>query len=537
MKIVTRACLVPLLLLLASACTRVGGAGGWGTPHEMTIARANDPPSLNPLFEFDQPDIDLTQLYAEPLVGLSAENTLIPLIASRVPTLENGDIARDGRTVTYHLRRDERFADGTVLTSKDVAFTYRAIMDARNPVGEVQPYRIIERLDTPGPYTVVLHMRRPWAAAVPALFAMTDFIYGILPAHAFSSTDVSRAAWNEHPFGSGPFRVVRWNRGDDIVLEPNPYARRKPRLQRLVIKIVPDRNTELLLLRSRAIDAVDYLSNLQAVEARSFPGVRVVRTDKNYIEFLAFQTHRAPTDDVRVRRAVLAAIDSSAIARNVFYGLWPLATTEIAPVLWAHDASIQAPVYDPARAAAELDAAGWRLQGERRVKNGRPLEIEVAYGTWSEESQSIATIVQANLAKVGVGAILRAYPTNVYYGVPGGVYYGGRFNLAWSGSYGGSDPEQSEFWTCDRQSPNGPNAMRWCDPSYDRMFLKQSQFLDRPSRRAVFIKMQHTLSDAALFVPIVYQGNFSALNPAVRGWDPNMLFEFSNSEDWDVVPT
>ena len=278
-----------LVLLLTAACSRVNDGHGWGTAHEMTIVRANDPSSLNPLFAFDQPDIDLTQLYAEPLVGLGQRNELVPLVASRLPTVQNGDVTADGRTVTYHLRRGVRFADGTPLTSKDVAFTYRAILDPRNPVTEAQPYREIERLETPDPYTVVLHLRRPWAGAVGALFAETDFIYGILPARAFTSTDISHAPWNEHPYRSGPFRVVSWTRGDEIVLEPNPYAWRKPHLRRLVLKIVPDRNSELLLLRTHAIDVDDYLTNDQAAQMRSTLTASLVRTDKNHIAYALFQ--------------------------------------------------------------------------------------------------------------------------------------------------------------------------------------------------------------------------------------------------------
>ncbi|MGA8532923.1 MAG: peptide ABC transporter substrate-binding protein [Candidatus Tumulicola sp.] len=525
-----------LSLAFATACTRVSGPHGWGTPHEMTIVRANDPTSLNPLFVFLQADIDVTQLYAEPLVGLGPHNTLVPLVAARVPTVENGDVSGDGRRVTYHLRRNARFADGVPLTSKDVAFTYRAILDPRNPVVEEQPYRLIERLDTPDPYTVVLHLRRPWAGAVSALFAVTDYIYGILPAHAFASTDLTRAAWNEHPFGSGPFRVVRWRRGENVVLEPNPYAWRKPHLRRLVLKIVPDRGTELLLLRTRAVDVVDYLTDVLAVQARSLPNTRLVRTQKNRIAYLSFQTQRYPTNDVRVRRALLEAIDRTQIARNVYYGLWTVATTEMPAVIWAHDPSIEPLPYNPARAARDLDAAGWRRSGDYRVKSGRRLAIDVVYGTYDEESRNLATLAQEDLARVGVEATVRGYPSTVYYATPGGVYYGGRFNLAWGGYYGGSDPEQSEFWTCDRVAPAGPNTQRWCDPQYDRLFAEQSQLLNRAARRSAFSAMQRLVTNAAIFVPLVYRGDFSATNPAVRGWAPNMLFEFSNSNEWDVAP-
>ncbi len=142
-------------------------------------------------------------------------------------------------------------------------------MNPRNPTTEAQPYREIDHFEAADPYTVVLHFRRPWSAATAALFAVTDFIYGILPARAFSGTDISRAAWNEHPYGSGPFRVVSWKRGDEIILEPNPHAWRKPHLRRLVLKIVPDRNTQLLLFRTHAVDVDDQVTDDQVAQNRA----------------------------------------------------------------------------------------------------------------------------------------------------------------------------------------------------------------------------------------------------------------------------
>lgn len=501
----------------------------------MTIARANDPSSLNPLVAYDQPDIDITQLYAEPLVGMNARNEPIALVASRVPTVENGDVAPDGREVTYHLRHGVRFADGTSLTSKDVAFTYRAILDPRNPTTETQPYREIERFETPDPYTVVLHFRRPWSAATAALFAETDFIYGILPSKAFASTDVSHSAWNDRPYGSGPFRVVTWNRGDEIVLEPNPYAWRKPHLRRLVLKIVPDRNTALLLFQTHAVDVDDYVTNDQVSQNRATLGSSLVRTEKNHVAYAAFEIKRFPTDDPLVRKALTEAIDTAEIARKVYHGLWPVATTEMAPVLWAHDSSVRPYTYDPAAAARDLDAAGWKSSGKVRAKAGRPLTVDIAYEGPSPDGRSTATVLQEYLSRIGVDAAVRGYPTNVFYDVPDGVYYGGRFNLAVTGFYGGLDPEQSEFWTCDRVAPNGPNTPRFCDRAYDALFLRQSQLIDRRARQAVFDQMQRIVAQSAIFVPLLYRGDYSAVNPAVRGWAPNMLFEFSNGNDWDVV--
>lgn len=517
--------ILTLFLLALPACGRPG-ATGWGTPHELRIGLVNDPSSLNPLFVTSQNSVDMGQLYTETLVGLSSDNTLIPLLAERIPTRANGDVSPDGLTITYRLRRNARFADGVPVTSADVAFTYRAILDPRNPVTSTQPYRQIASLTTPGRYTVRIRLRRPWAAATSELFAVSDYAFGILPAHAFhGSTDLSRSPWNERPFGTGPFVVDSWRHGDSIVLRPNPYAWRKPRLTRLVFKIVPDQSTLFIQLRTHSIDIAD-LTEKQVVRARHMAGLRISETPQNHTDYLEFQTQRPPTNNPLIRRALIEAIDRSAIAKNVYYGLHPVATTEIPSTLWAHDPSIQAIPYDPQKARADLVKAGW--------KPGTSLDF--AYIGTSEEERVLATLVQANLAAVGVKADLHNYTSTVYFAPAqsGGVERGGRFNIAYSDWFGGADPEQSETYRCADRAPAGPNTSRWCNPSYDALYVQQAQTLDRASRARAFSGMQRLVYDNGLADFLVYQSSYTAANPGVRGYQPNMLFKYGNSEDWDV---
>jgi len=508
----------------------------WGSPHELRIGVVSDPYSLNPLFAVAQTSIDGASLYTETLVGLNDHNELIPLVAERVPSRANGDISSDGLSITYHLRRDERFADGVPLTSRDVAFTYHVIMDPRNPVSEPQPYHEIAALETPDSHTVRIRLRRPWAAAVSELFAMSDFGYGILPAHAFpAGTDIAHADWNNHPFGSGPFRVTAWRRGDEIVLEPNAYARRRPALRRLTIKIIPDRNSMFIALRTHTIDLAD-LTEEQVKQARALADVRVVNTPNNYTVYLEFQTQRAPTDDPLVRRAIGEAVDRDALLKNVFLGLYPPATTEIPPVLWAHDSALQPTPFDPKSAAADLDRAGWRLINGGRYKDGRPLQVEFSFLGTNQQNRRLATEVQAQLRAVGIDTVLRGYPSTLYYAPAsaGGIQYGGHFNMAYGGWYGGTDPEQSESLTCDRRAPDGSNYSRFCNAEYDRLFAAQKVTFARESRRRDFVEMQRIVRANAIYDFLAYPTTYTAINPGLRNFKPNMLFEFWNSEAWDV---
>jgi len=195
-----------LATALASAgCSRGTGQARYAAPHDLRIADEADPSSLNPLLAHDQVTIGFDLLFVQTLVGVDAANRLVPVLITRVPTRANGDISRDGRTIVYHLRRGVRFADGKPLTSADVAFTFAAIVDPRNPFLSEDAYRRVSSLSTPDPHTVVVRLHAPWNAAVRELFAQSDFAFGILPRHAFASTSLRGAPWESTPLARGLF--------------------------------------------------------------------------------------------------------------------------------------------------------------------------------------------------------------------------------------------------------------------------------------------------------------------------------------------
>jgi len=508
-----------LLLLVLCACTRAGA--GWGTPGDVRIGYLGTIYTLDPLIAFGQRLIDLTQLYAQPLVGISPQNRAIPILCTAVPSVANGGISRDGLTITYHLRRGVRFADGVPFTSRDVAFTYRAILDPRNPVTEAEPYRRIASLTTPDPYTVRIRLKHPWSGAVHELFAATDYVYGILPAHAFhDDTDLVHAtAWNEKPFGTGPFRVTQWNHGDSVVFGRNPYAWQPPKLQRVIVKMVADENSAYVDLLAHAIDFTDITYD-QVARARAAPGIAVVAVARNEVDDVEFQTEHLR--DLAVRRALSYAIDRAGIARTVYHGYSPLATTEIAPLFPEHDAAIAAPPFDPARARALL--------------RGRHVSARITFNLSENVYKTVATVIQADLRAVGVDATLDGATPSLLYAPPanGGILYDGKFDLEIGGWYGGLDPEASEPWVCANRAPNGPNVARWCDARYDAAFAAQQRTLDPAVRTKQFALMQARIANQVPLIFLVYRTEFEAINPALHGFAPNMLYNFGQTQDWSL---
>ena len=477
----------------------------------------------------DQDTIGYDLLVTQTLVGLSADNKLEAVLVTRVPSRANGDISADGKTIVYHLRRGVRFADGRELTAADVAFTFRAIVDPRNPVESEDAYRRVASLRTPDRYTVIVRLRKRWNAAVAELFAQADFAFGILPAHAFVSTDVTKAVWNQLPFGTGPFKVVAWERASRIVLEPNPYFRPRPRLRRLVFALIPTTQASLLALRARDVDLTE-IGSAQIPDARNVARARVVVTPINGAYFLFIRTTAAPTDNVHTRRAIAAALDRPEIAREGFGSLRP-ADSFLPPVFAWHDPAPQTAAGDSATVVRELGAAGWRKSRGRWFKDGVPLTVTIAldpeHGAWMQ------VIEQEQLRRAGIETALKPYAAALF-NAPSGPLRTGNFTLAAGQWIGAADPEQSVIFACSQRGSNGNNSMDYCNPRFDALFDDQAVTADPRRRRRDFVEMQRIIRRDAPVVPIAFESSVDVISDRVNGFRRNMLMYPVDAETWDV---
>ncbi|MGA8475399.1 MAG: peptide ABC transporter substrate-binding protein [Candidatus Cybelea sp.] len=527
-----RAALVVLALSSLAACTRGGVQSG--PPHVLRIAYSGDPASLVPFVAIDQEIIAVDTLFCQTLVGLSADNRDVPILVARIPTRRNGDISADGTRITYHLRPDVRFADGVALTSADVAFTYRAIFDPRNRATSVEPYRRILSLRTPDARTVVIRLRQPWNSAVHVLFAQADFAYGILPKHAFADTKVVGAPWENAPFGSGPFRVKTWLRGDRIILVANRYYRPRPKLRQIVLQIVPNLNSNFVALRSGAVD-VGTLTAENVAEAERTADLRVLRTPENATRLLYLQTQAAPTRDVRVRRAIAGALDYAALAsawRNEF----PAATSFLPPpiVTWK-STPIRAYSYDPSAAKRELDAAGWRMRQGGRFKDGVPLGGLIGVNSEDPINVRIATLVQAQLGAIGMQFSIKANPTRIWFS-PEGLLRNGKASIVGESWVGGSDPEQSLNLRCVQAVKGGDNHSFYCSERFEALFDDQARTPSGARRDRDFNAMQTLIHDDVPVIPLYYEDRLVGVNDRVTGYRLNMLWIPVDAETWDASP-
>jgi len=495
---------------------------------------AADPQNLNPLFltpDAASVELQAARLAFEPFVDLDPAGRTVPALLEVVPTRANGGVSADGRTISYRLRRRVTWSDGQPVTSTDVLFTLKAILDPRNPVRSHEGYELIDRAFAPGPHTVVFHLRRPWAPA-----ATTYFSYGIspqfvLPAHVLrAQSPLARAAFGSQPIvGDGPYRFESWRRGEGLRYVANPrYWRGKPAIAALDVRTIPDPSTNLLLLQSGELDW-NLLAPAQLAVVHGDPHLRFVTVPTAVVAGLALNTEHVPLDNPAVRRAIAMSIDRREISQKITLGIYPV-TDMIQPRFsWAFDSTVREPGYDPASADRIFDQAGWRRGSDgMRRRDGNLLQLVYVQFPESTTGVRVATTVQAELRDRGIDVVVKSVSNAQLFLPRTGVLATGKFDLAYVPWTMGADPDDSSVLRCGAPS----NYMRWCDARVDRLEDEALARTDPNRRKRLYREIATIVAEQ---VPIVYLFNADyvyAYRVRLHGFAPNAFLPTWNAADW-----
>jgi peptide/nickel transport system substrate-binding protein len=506
----------------------------------LRLGLVQQPNSLDPLHGIQYYENYITEAIFSALTVIDDRGTVSPDLAERVPTLANGDISPDGKTITYHLRHGVRWQDGVPLTSRDVAFTFALMRDPKTNFPEGSVYSIIERLETPNATTVVLHLRSPWADATSQLFVGGQN-GSIVPEHVLHGAgDPATARFEAAPVGSGPYGVERWDRGSDIVLRANPfYFRGKPPIDRIDVQFVPDQNTIAIRMRTGELDFSPQIPQTAAAQLRATPGVRTTAAPTYDSVQLGFNTRAAPFTDARVRRALVLAIDRTRLASSVWHGFAVPADDLVPPQspAYVHDPNVRLSG-DPAAAGALLDAAGWRRGGDgMRRRGSTPLSFvlttQAGYATFTGG----AVVLQATWRALGADVTLRAVPSNVLLAPVTGLLPKGDFGAFLTPNGYVTSPDRADTLTSGGLPPNGRNYTRFVDPVVDALTARARRTLDDHARNALYARISVRVRARAALTELLWQKFFYAYTARLSGVRPETVnSDLWNVYDWRLAP-
>jgi len=313
----------------------------------------------------------------------------------------------DGKSVLLKIRAGATFHDGKPITSEDVAFSIMTIK-ANHPFQSM--FEPVERVDTPTPQIAVIRMKQPHPAI---LLALSPPFCPIIPKHVFGDgTDVKAHPKNNLPVGSGPFKVVSFNPREAIVMERHAgyFFPDRPKFDKLIFRIFSDPSSLALALEKGDIDFVPQLASLAQLKQLGRSKDIVVSNKGGEaigpLGWVAFNLTRKPWDDVRVRQAIAYAVDRDFIVNKLHQGTTKPATGPIASGSPFHTDKVEPYKTDLKKAAALLDAAGFKPDG-----SGKRLAMTLDFlpGT-PDNAQTIAEYLKPQLKKIGIEVTVRTSP-------------------------------------------------------------------------------------------------------------------------------
>ena len=531
------------LALLSLACCTLVGCGHRQSPaaqETAVILFVQEPANFNPILAADSYENFVDALLFDGLTTMDAHGKVIPDLATRVPSVANHDVSPDGKTITFHLRHNVRWQDGTPFTSKDVSFTWSAIMNPRNDVGSRHGYDQVTSVDTPDDFTVVFRLHKPFAPAVTALFGEGAQPLRILPSHRLGqASDLNETPFNNAPVGTGAYRFVQRHSGTDIVLRANPgYFRGRPHIEALRIEIIPNDETAATLMRTREADLAILGSPQIFNSLRNVPQVKLYDPPVPSFETIEINNAKLMLSDPRVRKAIAMAIDRERIELTVEHGESRLATGPITPEFSVYAKDVDRYQYDPRKARALLESSGWHLGSDGiRHRAGAPLSLTFAYGAGSPSAQNLAVQVQSMLRAVGIDLTLKPYAFELLYApyAGGGIFAKGDYDIGLYDTTTGPDPDDAiSMFECSQVPPAGINFARYCSKQVDADARDGMQTLNEADRARFYSDAQRVLSRDEPVVFLFWLKDVYESSARFQGFAPNPFTESWNAYEWHI---
>lgn len=408
----------PLLLSLfaLAACRPERSCPACGT---VVVAAVGEPPSLLPPLVFETVGRDIGDQVFERLADLQPGGATVD------PSAYRGRLASewqrvDSVTWRFRLRPGARWHDGRPVTAEDVRFSFAAFADSALDA----PARgYVKDLEVTVEDSATVRIRFPRPSA-EQLFDATYHVR-IFPRHVWEP--IARAEWaadtsTARLVGSGPYRVVRWTRGESLVLEADTTRGDAPGIRRLVWRFTADPDAALNLVLSHEADLLESVGSPERVaRVERDTAIRAVRYPSAIYGFLGFQARDAVgrphpiLSDRAVRRALAQAVDRERIAQAVFGPDTKAPPGPISQTLWIWDDRIATLPHDSAAAARALDEAGWRRGPDGvRAKGGRRLELDILVPATSPPRRQLAEAVQQAWRGIGAAATITAVDFPVF---------------------------------------------------------------------------------------------------------------------------
>jgi peptide/nickel transport system substrate-binding protein len=495
------------LLLLSLGCS----SSEPSTPSSYIVVGVRTAPNnLDPRFASDETSGRVSQLIYDSLVDLDDNLMVRPHLAER---LENPDPL----TYVVRLRHGVKFHDGHELTSRDVVYTFGAFLDPTFISPWKGAFKVVASVTAPDAYTVVFKLTEPFAA-----FPIQLVSPPVVPADAGTGLTT-------HPVGTGPYQFVSYAVDDQLVVKAfDDYFQGAPKNRGIIVKVVPDDTMRGLELRKGSVDVVvNDLPPDIVYQMEKRGGFNLAQGPGLDFSYIGFNMRDPVLQDQRVRHAIGFAVNREAIVKYLRRGLARPATGLVPDIAWAFEPDVFRFSYDPARARQLLEDAGYRDPDGDGPQPRLRLSLKIST---NEETRIQSTVIQQDLARVGIDLDVRSYEFATFYAdVMKGNFQ--LFSLQWVGGALVDPDILRRVFHSQQLPPAGFNRGYYNNPEVDRLIDLATQTIDITQRKAYYAAAQRVIAEDAPYIPIWNRINAVVARPSVAGLHINPTGDFSALKD------
>jgi peptide/nickel transport system substrate-binding protein len=479
------------LLTVAIALSLVAGPAAAAPQGKVVIAQGVDPTTLDTMNQQETPASVVAAHLFDTLVERDPNLKAVPALAAEMPKLVSPQVWE------VKLRRGVKFHNGEEFDAESVKFSLERV---KLPTMRASSnFRPIDRVEIVDPHTVRVHTSKPWPTFTTVMGFRQASMY---PPKAYAGKD--SAFISKNPIGTGPYKLVRWSKDEEIVLEANEqYWRGAPRIKTVVFRPIPDDAVRVAALQNGEVDVAvnipPHLANIIAGHPRVFlstaPSIRTLQLMFVTHEFDAQHKlvgpYKGVTADKRVRQAITSAIDADEIIKSVLDGKAIRMATMLTPLHFGYDATLKPVKQDVAKAKKLLAEAGYAA--------GLELTLNSPQGRYVRDKE-VAEAVTGQLTKAGIKTTLR---THEFVSYLNNMVYAHKAGPVWLIGWGTP--------TIDAETVYGPlfrtgsNLGNYSNPDFDGMVDQAQSMMDEKQRLALYHRINKLWIDDAAAVPLYQQ--------------------------------
>ena len=566
--------LLSIALTSAVALAGTAWAAERGRDGELRLLYWQAPSTMMPYLSGGTKELEASSVVIEPLARYDNDGKMHPWLAEEIPTVANGGVSEDLKSITWKIKPGIKWSDGSELTSADAVFTYEYCSHPDTGCTSSNYFNDIVSVDALDSHTIQINFTvakpfpyAPFVGYNAPIMQKAQFD-GCIGAKAQECTEQ-----NFNPIGTGPFKVVDFKPNDVIVFEANDLYREEgqPAFSKLLFKGGGDATSAARSVLETS--EMHYAWNLQVepeiltkmAEAGKGTiiagfGTSVERLMVNFTnpdpdlgddraEYLGGNNNRNPHPflaDYAVRRALSLAIDRQILVDAGYGSAGKVGCNVLpAPAIYASDANDECKVQNVDEANRILDEAGW-VRGSDGIRAKGGVRLSILYQTSTNSvRQGTQAFIKEMWKAIGVETELRNLSASVFFGGdPGSPDTYQKFYAdieMYTNNFSGTDPETyMANWTCKQVSRRantwgGGNMPRWCNPDYDALSAEMSTTADLDDRIRLAKAMNDMLMQDYAMIPLIHRGGVSAFSNVIEGprgneWDS----ELWNIAEWHL---